>query len=284
MTRSLVRSGPLPDPDRVERRARHSGTFAWLIRVGLAGYGLLHLLVAWLSVRVVLGSRSGAGGRGALADLGDQASGLVAVIVLAGGLAVLAVWQAFAAAVGYRQDHGIHRTLARLAAGWRAGTYAYLAYSTFRISLTGGSAAGSSARSASAGVLAQPLGRIVLGAGGAIIVGVGAGLIVFGARRGFLDQLDDEARNSGRRVPIVTLGQVGYAAKGIAFAVVGLLVFWAAVTNDPRKTGGLDQSLERLTGAHWGSVAVVLVGTGIGSFGLYLIARAWHLRLSTLTS
>jgi hypothetical protein len=108
--------------------------------------------------------------------------------------------------------------------------------------------------------------------------------MVFGIRRAFLGQLDDAARTQGRRLPIVVLGQVGYITKGIAFSVVGILVCMAGITNDPRRTGGLDQSLERLVGASLGEAAIVAVGAGIGCFGLYLLARARHLNRQTLTA
>lgn len=135
-------------------------------------------------------------------------------------------------------------------------------------------------------MLAQPLGRFVLGAGGIVLVAVGIGLAVFGVRRQFLDQLDDETRRSTRRVPIVVLGQFGYVAKGAAFVVVGVLVCWAAVTDDARKTGGLDHSLEKVVGAPFGfvAIAIAVVGVGIGCFGCYLLARARHLRRRTLTA
>jgi hypothetical protein len=134
-------------------------------------------------------------------------------------------------------------------------------------------------------VLAEPLGRVVLGVAGLVIVGVGIGLGVFGVRRGFLEQLDEEARkDSSRRWPIVVLGEIGYVAKGLAFSVVGVVVVWAAFTDDAHKTGGLDQSLEHLVGAPLGVAAVAVVGAGIGCFGLYLLARARHLRPRTLSS
>jgi MFS family permease len=94
-------------------------------------------------------------------------------------------------------------------------------------------------------------------------------------------QLDRRARDSERRLPIVVLGQVGYVAKGLAFVVIGVLLALAAVTRDADKTGGLDESLYQVLGHAWGGVAIVVVGVGIGCFGLFLFARAWHLNQRT---
>ena len=44
----------------------------------------------------------------------------------------------------------------------------------------------------------------------------------------------------------MALGQLGYVVKGLAFVVIGLLLTLAAVTRDPGKTGGLDESLYEL--------------------------------------
>jgi type IV secretory pathway VirB2 component (pilin) len=82
----------------------------------------------------------------------------------------------------------------------------------------------------------------------------------------------------------VLVGQVGYVAKGLAFVIIGVLVCWAAVTDNPRKAGGLDQSLARLVQVPMGAVAVIAIGVGIACFGLYLFARARHLAPRTLTS
>jgi hypothetical protein len=66
--------------------------------------------------------------------------------------------------------------------------------------------------------------------------------------------------------------------------VIGVLLALAAVTRDADKTGGLDESLYQVLGYAWGGVAIVVVGVGIGCFGLFLFARAWHLNQRTLTS
>jgi len=234
-------------------------------------------------VSILIGQQPATTSRGALADLAQTGIGLVLLLVLAAGFVVLAAWQVTAGLVGYRHLEGRRRHVMRIGALCRSITYGYLAVAMGRLLLDRHAA--SSPRSTSAGVLAQPLGRFVLGVAGLVIIGVGVGQIAFGVRREFVDQLDDEARTTEtRRLPIVVLGQVGYVTKGLAFAVVGAMVTWAAVTDDPRKTGGLDQSLEQLVAGAWGVAAVALVGAGIGCFGLYLLARARHLRRRTLTS
>jgi hypothetical protein len=113
---------------------------------------------------------------------------------------------------------------------------------------------------------------------------VGLGLAVFGWQLGFQSQLDAKARASDRKTPILVIGRIGYVVRGAAFMVIGGLLIWAALTHDSHKSGGLDRSLYLLVGGSAGRFAVILVGAGIGCFGLYLFARARHLDLDRLTS
>jgi hypothetical protein len=82
----------------------------------------------------------------------------------------------------------------------------------------------------------------------------------------------------------VVLGQVGYVVKGVAFATIGGLLVWAAFARSPQKSGGLDQALYEVLGHTLGSVAVIVVGVGFASFGLFLFARSRHLSGFALTS
>lgn len=267
-----------------ERSVRRSTTLAWAVRGGLVGYGLLHLLVAWIAVRLVLAPGHGAAtGRGALAQLAGDASGRVTLVALAVGFSVLVLWQLIAAAVGYHDRTTRRRVIERLGALCRAATWAYLAVMATEVALDGGS--GGSPSTATAAVMSWPGGVWIVALVGVVVVGVGIGQAVFGWRVGFLDQLDERARSrERRRVPIVMLGRVGYLTKGVALVVIGVLLVWAAWTHDPRKSGGLDQSLRELLGGGLGRAAVVMVAAGLGCFGLFLLARVRHLNRDSLTS
>jgi hypothetical protein len=252
-------------------------------RFGLVGYGIVHVLFGWVAIRVALvGGGGSATGEGALAELAREPLGRVSLAGLALGFAGLAVWQLLAAAVGYRELEGVRRRVMRLGAAARAVVYGYFGFAAARLVLHRGS--GGSPRTATASVLAQPAGILLLTGAGICVAAVGAGLVVFGLRRQFLDQLDDEPRSPGWRRVILVLGQVGYVAKGSAFVLIGWLLGWAALTQSPGKTGGLDHSFAELLGASLGRPVVVLTGLGIGCFGLYLFARALHLDTDSLTS
>lgn len=271
--------------DQVEQSLRGSTGFDRTVRAGLVVYALVHLLIAGLSLQLAFTDHR-VTSQGALAQLAQNSWGVPVIVVLVAGFVALSLWQLLAACVGYRDLDARRRTLMRLGAACRVMTYAYCAYAILGVLVrrSSGSASGTSPRSASAELLAQPLGQVLLGVTGVVIACVGLGLIIFGMRGEFIAQLAPEASSQGRRYPIIVLGYIGYCTKGVAFVVVGVLVCWAGATDDPGQTGGLDHSLERLMGAAWGPSAVALFGAGLGCFGLYLLARARHLRRRTLTA
>ena len=262
----------------VERGAGRSTTLDVAVRVGLGAYGFVHLLVAWVTLRLVFGASAGkATGKGALAQLADDTLGQLTLAAIALCFAALVVWQLLAGAVGFRDRDGWSRHLMRFGAAARAVTYGYLGVSCARLAFEGRSASSGSPDSTTAKLMSAPAGQLLVAAVGLTAAGIGVGLVVFGLGKQFLGQLDEEARNQDRRLPIVVLGQVGYVVKGIAFVVIGVLLGWAAYTHDPQKSGGLDAALHELLGKSLGSVAVVVAGVGIGAFGLYLLARSRHL-------
>jgi hypothetical protein len=241
--------------------------------------------VALVAFRLVFGGQPHhATSQGALAQLAGDTLGKAVLGTMAVGFAALAVWQVVAGVVGYRDQDGWRRHAMRFAALCRVLTYGYFFIACARLAFEGQSGAGQSPDSTTARVMSAPAGPFLVAAAGLTAAGVGIGLVVFGLRRQFLDQLDEKARTADRRIPIVLLGQVGYVVKGVAFVIIGSLLCWAAWTHDPRKSGGLDAALHEVLGGRLGGPAVVVAGFGIGCFGLFLLARSRHLNEDTLTS
>jgi hypothetical protein len=104
---------------RAASRAANSPLLEGLARAGLVGYGVVHLLVAWLALQIAFGRSSGAGDQaGAMHELAGQPLGRFLVIAICVGLAAMALWQALEAAIGHRADSGGERTFERVGSGW----------------------------------------------------------------------------------------------------------------------------------------------------------------------
>lgn len=239
-----------------------------LIMVGLAGYGLMHLVLGALAVRLSFGGRNEASQQGALAELATQPFGRIGLWVAAIGLFALVPWRLVDAAVGYRWHDEPRRTFRRLTAVGQAAVYLWLGVSAVRIVLGAGAGGGGGEETVSARLLALPFGPALLTAVGAAVVGIGIAQIVKGLRKTFLDDLAGAGRLT------VALGRIGFPAKGVALMMVGALAGWAGISYDPAKAGGLDDALQTLRGQALGPVLLIAVAVGLVAFGLFCFGWA----------
>ncbi|WP_255595910.1 DUF1206 domain-containing protein [Cellulomonas sp. C5510] len=235
-------------------------------RLGYAAAGVLHLLLAWVTVQLAWTSGSEqADQQGALAQLAGNGVGTALLWVLLVGFVLLALWQATEAiAWGEVSD--------RAKAAAKAVTYGVLAASTVSV-LTGGGSGGGS-QGATAGLLGSGAGRVLVGAVGLGVVGVAGYHVVKGWRERFLRDL------AGSPAPwVVRAGRAGYVGKGAALAVVGVLLVVAAVQADPEKAQGLDAALHALASLPFGAVLLTLAAIGFAAYGVYAFGRARYARV-----
>ena len=117
-------------------------------------------------------------------------------------------------------------------------------------------------------------GRWLVGLIGLVVVGIGIGLVIYGVTKKFEKHL-----NTGQMTPSVhqtvrRLGIGGYSAKGVAYAIVGVLIVSAAVTYDAEKARGLDGALKTLAAQSYGPWLLGLIALGIAAFGVYCFFQA----------
>ena len=81
-------------------RATDSDAFEYTARAGFAASGVLHLLVAYIILRIAFGAGGNADQSGALATLAGQTGGTLILWVVAVGLVALGLWRVAEAIVG----------------------------------------------------------------------------------------------------------------------------------------------------------------------------------------
>jgi hypothetical protein len=241
-----------------------------MTRGGFVGYGLLHLAGAWLAVQIAFGHPSQEGSQSsAFQLLARQPLGRLLLVVIAIGLLAMAVWQALEAAIGHRDDTGARRVAERVFSAARTVIYAVLAWTAWRVQSGEPTSSASQQEHETAGVLAHPAGRALVVFAALVVVAVRIGLAGYGAKRMFERRLYAGRMSYSTRRLVVGLGQVGYLAKGIAFGIVGLLAFGAAVRNDAGRSTGLDGALHSLAGKPYGQLLLLAVAAGLAAFGVY---------------
>lgn len=265
--RRLVREGPSDAPGAVVDA---------LGRIGLVGYGLVHLVVAWLALRVALGvAVAPADADGAVGTVARAPGGLASLALGMVGLAAFAVWQLTAAAVGFRWASGSERMRKRVGAVAKSiatgGLAVLVADYLAGVRRPGGD---STVRSLAASLLALPAGRLLLGTAAATVLALAAAMTYTGVRRTFLGDLDLRGIGPVGRAVVEWLGIAGHLSRALALAAVGVLAGRAALSADPARAGGIDAALRALGSDVVGTGVLVVVAAGIAAFGLFCLADA----------
>ncbi len=104
-------------------------------------------------------------------------------------------------------------------------------------------------QSTAQGMLDLPFGQMLDGVVGLGIIGVGVAHMSKSFSSRFLDEIGSTSMSADMRRLITLLGRIGYAAKGVAFAIVGLLLINAAATFDPAQAKGLDGAMRTIADA-----------------------------------
>ncbi|MEO5709121.1 MAG: DUF1206 domain-containing protein [Nocardioidaceae bacterium] len=262
---------------QLQEKAARSDWLDRTARTGLTVYGVVHLIVAWLVLRLAFGDSSGsASGSGALHQLARTAVGRVTLYGVGVGFLALAAWHLVEAALGYRRETGAHRLMDRSLSAVKVLVFAAVGLNAFVLA-AGASAGGSGTDGYTARLMALPLGPVMVGLLGLVVVGIAIGLAYFGLAEGFRDTMSRQGASGALGRSYVVLGVVGYVAKAVAVALIGSLFVYAAFTHEPRRSGGLDQVLHDVLQRPFGTPLLVLMATGLASYGVFCFSWARHL-------
>ncbi|HET6534388.1 MAG TPA: DUF1206 domain-containing protein [Actinoplanes sp.] len=256
-------------------RAANSKPLEYLARGGFIGYGVIHLLFAWLALQVAFGSSSGETDQsGALQAIAAQPAGTFIVVLIIIGMVAMAIWQAFEAAIGESGPRDRTAMAERIISGCRAVLYLYLAYIGYKVVSGAKASQGDSQQASASSMMDSSGGRFLVGLIGLVVLGVGVGLTVYGLTKKFEKHLNTQQMTASVRQTVRRLGMAGYTSKGVAYGIAGGLIIAAAVMYDPEKARGLDAALKTLASQSYGPWLLALIALGIAAFGIYCFFQA----------
>jgi uncharacterized membrane protein len=258
------------------RRASDSQGVRALARAGLTARGVIYILIGWVALLVALGqSTREADQQGALQLLATKPYGLVSLWLLAIGFAAYSLWRLSEAAFGVSgEGNGASGSGPRLKSLGRGVVYAGFVYLTVKV-ITG--TQGSQSRQqqdVTAQAMQHPAGRWLVGVAGVIVVIIGLVLLMEGIRHKFMKNLRTSQMSARTRRVVRWLGTIGTSARGVIFALAGVLVIEAAVTHNAAKSGGIDKALLTLRDQPFGVVLLALAALGLVTFGVYGLCEA----------
>ncbi|MEZ0164234.1 DUF1206 domain-containing protein [Kineococcus sp. LSe6-4] len=241
---------------------RHEHGLRLVGRAGVAAEGVVYLLVGWLAAQVALGGAStSADSSGAMAQIAAQPFGSVLLVVLAVGFAALLLWQVVEVVTEDETSHRLRAVVKGVAA-------AALGFSCVRFATGSGSSSASQQQTLTQRVLEAPGGAVLVVLVGVAVVVVGVVTAVKGLKGDFEDKIEGSLSPALRR-----LGKAGKLARGIAFAVLGVLVALSA-TGDTGKSRGLDAAFHEIAAQPYGVVLLLVVAAGVIAFGLFQLVTA----------
>ena len=243
---------------------------------------MLHLLIGYIVVRLALGGGGNADQSGALATLGSQTGGAIALWVAAIGLFALALWRLAESVVGShpndptKHDDGAKKQFKRVkstCAGshlLRSGAVSAIRFANGAGQSSGQQNAGTSARLMQSGV----------GQGGTDghRPGGRSASAAITSTRAPRRSSSTTSRSPADRV-LTPIGMTGYIAKGTVLAGAGLLVIVATLRADPAKAAGIDAAVKTLGQAPFGKFLLILAAVGFAAYGAYCFVLARFARM-----
>ena len=262
-----------PNVKRTARQASRSPAALFLARVGLTARGVIYILVGGVAVLVALGRSSReADQQGALHLLAGKSYGMVSLWLLAIGFAGYALWRLSEAAFGVTGDRpGAGPRLKSLA---RAVIYAGLSYLTFTVISGTDRSQRRRQQDVTATAMQHTAGRVLVGVVGLVIVICGIVLVIEGVRKKFMKYLRTGQMSPRTRQVVKVLGITGTIARGLVFALAGVLVIVAAVTHKASESGGIDKALQTLRDQPFGEFLTLAAALGLVIFGVYGLCEA----------
>jgi hypothetical protein len=243
-------------------------------RIGLATQGVLYAVMALLALQVASGNNDRADQHGAIDAVAAQSFGRALLLALTIGLALHCGWRLLLA---YRGDSGegdAREWTKRAGHFGRALVYGGFTVAAARVLVNAGETGGGEQQKAASEALDWSGGELILILVGVLVIGQGLWHASKLFTQSFTDDLDLDGRSAAAQKLVIALGSIGYAARGIVFALVGWFFVQSAIDRDPNESGGLDNALKRLANSDYGPGLLRLLALGLFVFGAYRIVDA----------
>ena len=242
---------------------------------------VLYFLIAYLTADIALhgGSPAPADSSGALNEIARQPAGPAILFIVAIGLAGYALWRLVSAVA----TANLHEYAWAKRLGLAASGAVYLSLCIQAVALAVGSGNTNSASSnpspVAATILRWPGGPLFLGLCGAVFIGGGLALLIWGWTHDYAQPLNRSLMTRRMYGAAHAAGIIGDTVRGLLIGLIGIYLTASAVTNDPAKVKGLDQALQALARRPFGVWALSVACAGLFSFGLYSAFEARYRRI-----
>ena len=255
-----------------------SNHFETLARLGYGARGVVYILLGGLALVSAFwgGQQAGGGSTDALSSVLGLPFGSILLGAVALGLVGHILWRLAQGLLNADHvDDDFKGFASRVGSLVSAGANVFLALSAARVAL-GGSSGGSNGggeEQASAWLLQQPFGLVLLGLAGLGVIGAGLVQIWRGISRAYRKRIHLPAAQQGWLDPVCRFGLM---ARGALMAVIGGFVTYAAFTVSPEQAGGISEALDYVHALPFGRWLYGIAALGLVAFGAYSIVQGLY--------
>jgi hypothetical protein len=274
--------------EQTRRRADRTARLAspWIEGIARAGYvakGVVYATIGVLAMQETLGlggtTTDPSGAVRSMGTIGSQSVGNVLIVALAIGLLGYALWKLVQGIMDPDEKgsdaHGILRRVGYVGSGL---IYGALAFSAAQ-SVFGAEDTSEDLMAASAMAYQPPLGRILVGLLGLIVIGVGLYQLYAAYEAKFREDLSLDRMSDTEERWITLAGRAGTAARALAIGVAGAFVVLAAYQADASEVRGLGAALETFQHQPLGSFMLGVVAAGLITYGAFMLLVARYRRI-----
>ena len=280
-------SGEASPVDRLPTEARqvvHKArpVLEMLARAGHVAKGALYVTVGVLAVRAAIGfGGDTTDNRGALREIIQLPFGKVLLVAVAVALFGYAVWRVVEGVLDPRHEGTEWKAVIKRI-GYVISGLVHGALGVSAVQLVNGTPAPSSEQTSkhwTATVLRESYGPWLVGAVGAIVVGVGLYQLWRALKGSFKKDLKLGEMSPAERSWTNLAGRLGLAAHGVVFDVMGIFLILAALEHDPNRARGLGGALAELATSPLGPWLLATVAMGLMAYGIYNFVEARYRRV-----
>ena len=248
--------------------------------MGYVAKGVVYATIGVLALREDLGEGGATTGPiGAMRSIGPHPLDSVLLVVLAVGLVGYALWK-LVQGIMDPDDKGsdAHGTLRRVGYVGSGLIHGGLAFTAAQ-SIFGAEDTSEDAMALSAMAYQPPLGQILVGLVGLVVIGVGLYQLYAAYTARFRDDLRLDLMSDAEDRWVTFAGCVGTAARALAIGVAGAFVILAAYQSDPSEVRGLGEALGTIYQQPSGSYMLGAVAVGLIVYGAFMFLVAFYRRI-----
>lgn len=269
--------------EAAEEIVRHPFTKK-LARFGFYTKGFLFIVIGLLAILVAIGERGGelADPTGALTRIAKAPYGKIILIVFVVGAAAHGAWNILRGAADVdNAGKGVQGIIKRCIAAGTGFFYLFLAWTAWSIvSATQiAEGAGTVQKNLTALLLALPLGAILVGLVGLIVIGAGLHECYSGVTGKYQESFKLYNLDSKRLAIIKILGVFSFLARGLIFGIMGYFFIVAAIDSNPNEAVGIDGALRTLSQSYFGKTVLFVTAAGLVCHGFLSLYEARYRRI-----